>query len=78
LTLEGEIIARESLGSETIYQIRSEAGLFFAKTFLTPVEALSRVKVTIPSQHLYFFGADGQRIDGVALQTRRLVSVGGM
>jgi sn-glycerol 3-phosphate transport system ATP-binding protein len=83
LTLEGEMVTRESLGSETIYQIRSEAGLFFAKTFLSPLERLSRVKVTrvkvtIPYERLYFFGRDGQRLNDVSVQTQRLVSVGGM
>jgi sn-glycerol 3-phosphate transport system ATP-binding protein len=77
LKLEGEILTRESLGAETIYQIRSEAGLFFAKTFLTPLEMMSRVKVTIPYNRLYFFGPHGQRIAGVRVETRSLVSVGG-
>ncbi|MBW7461302.1 ABC transporter ATP-binding protein, partial [Paenibacillus sepulcri] len=63
--IEGEILTRESLGAENIYQIQSRTGVFFVKTFLAPLETAERVKVTIPHDQLYYFGLNGERLRGV-------------
>lgn len=60
--LEGEVLTCESLGAETIYQIRGQAGIFFVKTFLQPQESGLHVKIRVPFERLYFFRADGSRI----------------
>ncbi|MEF3305382.1 ABC transporter ATP-binding protein [Paenibacillus sp. GYB003] len=62
LAIEGEIVTRESLGAEHIYQIRSAAGIFFVKTFLAPMETEDRIQVTVPYERLYYFDLDGNRI----------------
>jgi len=77
LALAGEIVTRESLGAETIYQIRTEAGSLFAKTFLAPVEQSSRAAMFVPQERLYFFGADGQRLYAKE-PVRPLTAVGGV
>ncbi|TDF97069.1 ABC transporter ATP-binding protein [Paenibacillus piri] len=75
----GEIMTRESLGAEHIYQIKSEAGPFFAKTFLAPLETADRIQVTIPYEHLYYFDRDGRRLHGVQpAQTKTLAHIGGV
>jgi sn-glycerol 3-phosphate transport system ATP-binding protein len=76
--LEGEIVTRECLGAENIYQIATSAGMVFAKTFLAPLESAARVQVVIPYESLYYFGSDGRRIRGVRAQTRELVMAGGV
>jgi len=76
LVLKGEIVTRESLGAENIYQIRSEAGMFFVKTFLKPLESADTVQVAIPHDQLYYFGKDGGRVYGAGLQERLLVAGG--
>ncbi|MFC4808848.1 ABC transporter ATP-binding protein [Paenibacillus sp. GCM10023250] len=76
-TLEGEILTRESLGAENIYQIRSDGGIFFVKTFLAPLETAARVRVTIPYDRLYYFGPDGERLRGVEMGARQLTAAGG-
>ncbi|WP_223066323.1 ABC transporter ATP-binding protein [Paenibacillus caui] len=76
-TLDGEIVTRESLGAETIYQIKSKAGVFFVKTFLEPMEMNSQIKVTIPYEQLYYFAPDGQRIRGIEAREKSLSFVGG-
>ncbi|RXZ79219.1 ABC transporter ATP-binding protein [Paenibacillaceae bacterium] len=60
--LDGEVITRESLGAEHIYQIGSRAGVFFLKTFLQPLETARHVKVSIPCDQLYYFAANGDRV----------------
>ncbi|WP_199615997.1 ABC transporter ATP-binding protein [Paenibacillus alkalitolerans] len=74
--IEGEVITRESLGAENIYQIKSKAGIFFAKTFLSPLETSSHIKAVIPYDHLYYFERHGQRVRGIQARERSLVSVG--
>ncbi len=75
--IEGEILTRESLGAENIYQIQSRSGVFFVKTFLAPLETADRVKVTIPHDYLYYFGLSGERLRGIEASTKRLVAIGG-
>ena len=63
LILEGRIHTRESLGAEQIYQLQLPSGALAAvKTYLKPMETQERASVAIPLQHLYFFGADGERL----------------
>ncbi|UVI32897.1 ABC transporter ATP-binding protein [Paenibacillus spongiae] len=76
--LEGEIITRESLGAENIYQIQARGGMFFVKNFLEPIVKASRVSVVIPYEHLYYFRADGERIREVFVRPQQLVSAGGL
>ncbi|MFU1798576.1 ABC transporter ATP-binding protein [Paenibacillus azoreducens] len=76
LVLKGEILTRESLGAENIYQIRSEAGTFFVKTFLKPLETADAVNVAVPYDQLYYFGSDGDRVYGAMLETKPLVAGG--
>ncbi|CAM4397034.1 ABC transporter ATP-binding protein [Paenibacillus alkaliterrae] len=76
--IEGEILTRESLGAEHIYQIQSRTGVFFVKTFLTPLETADRVKVTVPYGQLYYFGLNGERLRGIETSTKRLVAAGGV
>ncbi|MFH5183938.1 ABC transporter ATP-binding protein [Paenibacillus sp. TAB 01] len=90
LVVEGEILTRESLGSENIYQVQSAAGLFFVKTFLSPLLTASHMKVIIPYAQLYYFDSNGSRIRGIetpnhaaagkvqeAARNRALLGVGG-
>ncbi|WP_028608720.1 ABC transporter ATP-binding protein [Paenibacillus harenae] len=78
-TVEGEILTRESLGAEQIYQIQSRSGVFFVKTFLAPVVTADHVKVTIPYEHLYYFGLSGERLrSGVQANRKQLATVGGI
>ncbi|TBL75131.1 ABC transporter ATP-binding protein [Paenibacillus thalictri] len=78
LEIEGEIVTRESLGAENIYQIKSAAGTFFAKTFISPLETAVRIKVVIPYNVLYYFDPEGQRIRGLDMpQTKSLAVAGG-
>ncbi|OXM86573.1 ABC transporter ATP-binding protein [Paenibacillus rigui] len=90
LMLEGEVITRESLGAENIYQLRSASGVFFIKTFLAPLEMSDRIRVIVPYAHLYYFDSDGNRIRDIAVPDSKaehalepapgktLVSIGGV
>lgn len=60
--MKGEIITRESLGAENIYQITSSMGTFFVKTFLASLQTEDHIKAMIPYDKLYYFGQDGSRI----------------
>lgn len=83
LAIKGEIITRESLGAENIYQIQSAGGVFFVKTFLTSLETADRIEIVIPYPRLFFFDPDGRRIRGIdmprnAPKKELLVPVGGV
>lgn len=75
--LEGEILTRESLGAENIYQIQARTGVFFVKTFLAPMATTRIAKVTIPYDQLYYFGLNGERLRGVEASSKRLAAAGG-
>ncbi|WIV19919.1 ABC transporter ATP-binding protein [Paenibacillus polygoni] len=62
LRISGEIVTRESLGAESIYQIQSSFGMFSVKTFLTPLMMNNMVTVTIPYEQLYYFDLSGKRV----------------
>ncbi|BFT73957.1 ABC transporter ATP-binding protein [Paenibacillus sp. P36] len=79
--MEGEIITRESLGAENIYQIDSHMGTFFVKTFLTALETNDHINVLIPYDQLYYFDLEGQRIRDISRHVQRekiLVAGGGV
>ncbi|XEC92923.1 ABC transporter ATP-binding protein [Paenibacillus tarimensis] len=78
LIIEGEILTRESLGSENIYQIRSAIGVFFVKAFLTPLESASRVRMLVPYDRLYYFTPEGGRIRDIKATAPSLAAVGGV
>lgn len=78
--IEGEIITRESLGAENIYQIDSIWGRF-RKTFLTALETDDHIKALIPYDQLYYFDLEGQRIRDISRHVQRekiLVAGGGV
>ncbi|NQX59753.1 ABC transporter ATP-binding protein [Paenibacillus qinlingensis] len=82
--VNGEILTRESLGSENIYQIKSEMGIFFVKTFLSSLQTDNHIQIMIPYDKLYYFDPDGQRIRNIgetthqARQEKILVTSGGV
>ncbi len=76
LVIEGEVMTRESLGAENIYQMKSKLGAFFVKSYLAPLEQRSHVSVMVPYEHLYFFAPDGRRIRGTEVRARSMVAGG--
>ncbi|MCL6458951.1 MAG: ATP-binding cassette domain-containing protein [Gorillibacterium sp.] len=62
LFIPAEIITRETLGAEIVYRMSSASGDFFVKTFLQPMEASSKVYISVPYEQLYFFDSNGERI----------------
>ncbi|MDR9855853.1 ABC transporter ATP-binding protein [Paenibacillus sp. VCA1] len=76
LVLKGDIVTRESLGAESIYQIRSDAGMFFVKTFLKPLESADKVNVAVPYEQLFYFGPDGGRVHEAGVSAKPLVAGG--
>lgn len=62
-TTTGTITAREMLGSETLYTIRDSAGnAFVAKRPDDDFRAGTSVTVSVPEEHIYLFGSDGNRV----------------
>lgn len=62
-TTTGTITAREMLGSETLYTIRDSAGnAFVAKRPDDDFRAGTNVTVSVPEEHIYLFGSDGNRV----------------
>jgi sn-glycerol 3-phosphate transport system ATP-binding protein len=60
--IAGEIVTRESLGAEEVYQLRCEAGTFFVKSFLNPYGGGNFAFAAVPLDRLYFFDRDGNRL----------------
>jgi sn-glycerol 3-phosphate transport system ATP-binding protein len=62
-TTTGTITAREMLGSETLYTIRdSDGNAFVAKRADDDFRAGTNVTVSVPEEHIYLFGSDGNRV----------------
>lgn len=61
---KGEIATREMLGSETIYQVKTGDGRSFMVKCPDDVFHVDQeVYLGVPADKLFFFGADGNRID---------------
>ncbi|MDQ1914829.1 ABC transporter ATP-binding protein [Paenibacillus sp. GD4] len=61
-SIRGQIVTREMLGSETIYQIRSERHSFMVKCTEDLYSSGQEVYLGVDADKIYFFGADEQRI----------------
>ncbi|WP_339226095.1 ATP-binding cassette domain-containing protein [Oceanobacillus sp. FSL K6-2867] len=70
INLSCEIVTMETLGSETLYLVNSDAGQFQIKSFQAPLIDTEKVHVTIPMEKLYYFDTQGNRIctDGVSFE----------
>ncbi|MBP2079594.1 ABC transporter ATP-binding protein [Oceanobacillus polygoni] len=62
INLSCEIITMETLGSETLYLVNSDAGQFQVKSFHAPLIDTKKVHVTIPMDKLYYFDTQGNRV----------------
>jgi sn-glycerol 3-phosphate transport system ATP-binding protein len=62
LRIGGVITARETLGSETIYQILSAEGEFLVKSYDEPREVGSTASVFIAAGDLFYFDGNGNRV----------------
>jgi sn-glycerol 3-phosphate transport system ATP-binding protein len=63
-TAKGEVITREMLGSETIYQVRTTKGqAFMVKCQDDKFHVDQEVYLGVPADKLFFFGADENRIE---------------
>ncbi|WP_085991090.1 ABC transporter ATP-binding protein [Oceanobacillus senegalensis] len=70
LYLPCNIVTMETLGSETLYLVNSDAGTFHVKSFHNPLIGTEKVHVTIPFEKLYFFDSEGNRVctDGLPFE----------
>ncbi|WP_332696773.1 ABC transporter ATP-binding protein [Halalkalibacter lacteus] len=71
LVIPGEIITRETLGSEVIYQVNSKVGTCNVKSFLSTVERSNKVYMSISYDDLYFFNKNGERMRDVAVGKKK-------
>ena len=61
-TVRGVIATREMLGSETIYQVRSDENSFMVKCIEDRFAVDQEVYLGVDASKIYFFGADEKRI----------------
>lgn len=64
-TITGDVITRETLGAEIIYQIKTVAGDIYVKSFLQPIENANRIQIFVSYTDLYFFNQAGERLQRV-------------
>lgn len=62
LYMEGVIVAKQLLGAETVYQVQTDAGDLFVRSFLDPVDTSAVAQLFIEYNHLHFFDDKGQRV----------------
>lgn len=61
---KGEIITREMLGAETIYQVKTTEGqAFMVKCLEDEFHVDQEVYLGVPADKLFFFGADEKRVE---------------
>ena len=61
-TAAGKVVTREMLGSETIYQVRTDSGSLMVKSIADDFRVDCDVHVGVCQKDLYLFDRDGQRI----------------
>ncbi|OIB00512.1 ABC transporter ATP-binding protein [Paenibacillus sp. LC231] len=73
-TTKGEVITREMLGSETIYQVRTTEGqAFMVKCQDDQFHVDQEVHLGVPADKLFFFGADENRIEAQDVRYREFM-----
>ncbi|KAB2332149.1 ABC transporter ATP-binding protein [Cytobacillus depressus] len=77
IILLGEILTRETLGAETIYSVKTNAGMINCKSFSEPVDRLRNVQLRIPHEKLYFFNYHGERNRSVTIKHNEPVLIKG-
>ena len=71
---QGEVITREMLGSETIYQVRTTEGqAFMVKCQDDQFHVDQEVYLGVPADKLFFFGADENRIEAQDVRYREFM-----
>lgn len=60
--MESEILTTETLGAETIYAVRNEAGMMNIKSFTEPITNTKKIHVAVAYDKLYFFDIAEERI----------------
>jgi len=75
--LFGEVVTRETLGSETIYTVKTNAGVIHCKSFIEPLDSVRHVRLQIPYEKLYFFNNQGERNRSVTIKRIEPVLVKG-
>ncbi|NGP45259.1 ABC transporter ATP-binding protein [Bacillaceae bacterium SIJ1] len=63
-SVKGVIVTREMLGSETLYQVRSNGHTFMVKSAENVFSVDQEVYLGVDASKIYFFAADEQRIGG--------------
>ncbi|WP_100407408.1 ABC transporter ATP-binding protein [Bacillus solitudinis] len=76
LVLPGEILTRETLGAEIIYQVKTGAGTCRVKSFMSKVEFSDRVYLSVSFEDLYFFNHKGIRMRNISIGHKPLVLEG--
>lgn len=62
LTIPGDIVTHEMLGTETLYKIDTKYGRVQVKIFDEATIVDGRVKIFVPNERLVYFDADEQRL----------------
>jgi sn-glycerol 3-phosphate transport system ATP-binding protein len=62
LCLEGVMVAKQMLGAETIYQVQTDAGDLFVRSFQEPIETTVVVPLFVDYSDLHFFDENGRRL----------------
>ncbi len=61
--MKGQIVTREMLGSETIYQVKNDTHTFMVKAPDDRYETDQTIYLGVSEQHLHFFDANENRLD---------------
>ncbi|MFD0678021.1 MULTISPECIES: ABC transporter ATP-binding protein [unclassified Paenibacillus] len=74
-SVSGVIATREMLGSETLYQVRTDRHSFMIKCIEDPFSVDQRVHIGVAAAKIYFFGADETRIGEDHIHYRKYLDV---
>lgn len=78
LFFTGTVIAKETLGAETNYQIQTKAGNIIAKSTNHTLDDGTHLLVYIPKHDLYYFNKDGDRIRTISNNNTKSARYGGV
>jgi sn-glycerol 3-phosphate transport system ATP-binding protein len=65
LNIRGELAAREILGDQVLYKLKTRWGDIYAKSMGDSMAEYGLRSISIKRENLYFFGADGGAVNGL-------------
>ncbi|CAM5215164.1 Carbohydrate ABC transporter ATP-binding protein (CUT1 family) OS=Ureibacillus acetophenoni OX=614649 GN=SAMN05877842_10336 PE=4 SV=1 [Ureibacillus acetophenoni] len=70
IELSATILSMETLGAETLYQVKTDMGVMNVRSFLTPLSNVEEYFISIPYEKLFAFDRNGDTIKAIVFDIK--------